>query len=169
MSETDEITLKVAEVTDAAKVLELLQQINQETNVVMISHLNSLSVADEEASLEEINRRSDCFVLLAMLSNQPVGIVTVTKVDATANAGELGVAVLKQYWSLGIGSMLVDEAIYWFEKFSSLAHLVLDVFSDNKRALHVYEKLGFVKTGEAQQLDSAGEQRATILMEYSPD
>lgn len=169
MSEADEITLKVAEVADASQVLNLLQQINQETNVVMISHLDSLSVADEEGSLEEINQRSDCLVLLAMRGNQPVGIVTVTKIDGSANAGELGVAVLKQYWSLGIGTMLVDEAIYWFENFSSLAHLVLDVFGENQRALHLYKKLGFVKTGEAQQIDSAGKQRATILMEYYPN
>lgn len=163
----EEITLKTAGLADAEAVLDLLQKINQETAVVMIPGLASLSVADEEVSLAEIDQRSDCFVLLAMLGKLPVGIVTVTRLNGPENAGELGVAVLKKYWSNGIGSMLVDEAIYWFENFSSLEHLVLDVFADNQRAIHLYERLGFVKTDEAQASDSHGNTRTTWLMEYN--
>lgn len=99
MSNTDEVTLKMAEAEDAQAVLQLLRQINRETAVVMIDHLSSLTVSDEQAALHEISVRSDCIVLLAMLDQQPVGIVTITKIDEAANAGELGVAVLK---SIGI-------------------------------------------------------------------
>lgn len=162
----DEVTLKVPELTDAAAVLQLLQQINSETSVVMIPNLDQISIADEEVSLEEISERSDCFVLLAIFRQIPVGIVTVTKLDGPDNAGELGVAVLKKYWSQGIGSLLVDEATYWFENFSSLEHLVLDVFSDNQRAIRLYQKFGFVKTGQIKEQDSKGQSRLAWLMEY---
>ncbi|WP_251547368.1 GNAT family N-acetyltransferase [Limosilactobacillus caecicola] len=162
----EEITLKVATITDAGPVLDLLRQINQETNVVMIPQLSSLSVADEEMSLAEIDQRSDCFVLLAMLGKQPVGIVTVTKLNGSANAGELGVAVLKQFWNQGIGSLLVDEAIYWYENFSTLEHLVLDVFADNPRAIHLYEKFAFTQTDQTKEQDANGQERPAILMEY---
>lgn len=169
MRDVEEVKLKVADVTDAGKVLQLLRQINQETKVVMIANLDTLSIADEEVALAEINQRSDCFLLLAVQGDQPVGIVTVTKIDDGANAGELGVAVLKEFWSLGIGSLLVEEAIYWFENFSSLSHLVLDVFQDNERARRLYEKRGFIKTGETRQVDSTGTERPTIMMEYYPN
>lgn len=163
---SDEVTLKVAEFDDAAAILQLLRQINSETNVVMIPNLDRISVADEEVNLKEISQRSDCFALLAVWQQVPVGIVTVTKLEGPDNAGELGVAVLKKYWSQGIGSLLVDEAIYWFENFSSLEHLVLDVFSDNQRAIHLYKKYGFVKTNETQERDSQGQERPAWLMEY---
>ena len=162
----DEVTLKVPALEDASSVLKLLQQINNETIVVMIPHLDKISVADEEVSLEEINERSDCFVLLAVLKQVPVGIVTITKLDGQDNAGELGVAILKKYWLQGIGSLLIDEAIYWFENFSSIEHLVLDVFSDNQRAIHLYEKFIFVKTGQVEEKDSNGKRRLAWLMEY---
>lgn len=161
-----EVTLKVPALEDASSVLKLLRQINNETSVVMIPHLDKISVSDEEVSLEEINERSDCFVLLAVLNQVPVGIVTITKLDGQDNAGELGVAVLKKYWSQGIGSLLIDEAIYWFENFSSIEHLVLDVFSDNQRAIHLYEKFNFVKTGQVEEKDSNGKKRLAWLMEY---
>ncbi|WP_295729650.1 GNAT family N-acetyltransferase [uncultured Limosilactobacillus sp.] len=166
MSGQNEITLKVAEPRDAQGTLKLLQQINQETNVVMIDHLGSLTIADEQDYLHEINLRSDCLVLLAVQNERPVGIVTVTKIDEEANAGELGIAVLKQLWSQGIGTMLVNEATYWFKNYSSLDHLVLDVFKNNQRALTLYRKTGFVQTSTASREDSCGKQQSVILMEY---
>lgn len=167
MKNSDEVVLKMAESTDAVTVLQLLRQINDETNVVMIPELDQLTVADEEGSLGEIVNRSDCLVLLAVLGDLPVGIVTINPVNDNANAGELGVAVLKQYWSEGIGTMLVSEAIYWFQEFSSLDHLVLDVFADNERAIALYRKLGFVQTNQIEETDSAGAKRPTLLMEYA--
>lgn len=167
MRSRDEVVLKVAEANDAAAVLELLRQINQETNVVMIDHLSSLTVADEQDYLHEISLRSDCLVLLAIQGERPVGLVTVTKIDEEANAGELGIAVLKQFWSHGIGTMLVDEATHWFENYSSLDHLVLDVFANNQRAVNLYQHTGFVQTSTASREDSKGKQQSVILMEYT--
>lgn len=166
MSNRSDVTLKMAEATDAQMVLSLLQQINKETNVVMIPELGKLTIADEETNLKEIVDRSDCCVLLAMLNQVPIGIVTVNPVNDQANAGELGVAVLRDYWSQGIGTMLVDEAIYWYQQFSSLNHLVLDVFAENERAITLYRKLGFVQTNQIEEVDSHGEKRPTLLMEY---
>lgn len=93
--------------------------------------------------------------------------MTINPVNDNANAGELGVAVLKQYWSQGIGTMLVSEAIYWYQEFSSLDHLVLDVFSDNERAIALYRKLGFVQTNWIEETDSDGTKRPTLLIEYA--
>lgn len=166
MSDAKEVTLKMAVTEDAKAVLQLLRQINRETAVVMIDHPSSLTVADEQAALHEMSVRSDCLVLLAVLNQRPVGIVTITKVDEEANAGELGVAVLKQYWNHGIGTLLVNEAIYWFQNYSSLAHLVLDVFKNNSRARHLYQKLGFIQTSTASHKDSRGIQQDVILMEF---
>lgn len=167
MRKSSEVTLKTATTDDAEQVLQLLRHINTETNVVMIPQLESLTVADEESNLKEIMDRSDCCVLLAMLDEQPIGIVTVNPLGDQANAGELGVAVLRRYWSQGIGTMLVDEALYWYQQFSTLNHLVLDVFANNQRAISLYRKLGFVETNRIAERDSTGIKRPTLLMEYA--
>ena len=61
---------------------------------------------------------------------------------------------------------MVDEATYWFENYSTLEKLVLDVFSDNVPAIRLYQKYGFIKTGDATVEDQNKHPRSAILMEY---
>lgn len=107
-------------------------------------------------------------ILLAQYRNHPIGIVTIMELADRPQVGELGVAVLKDFWRNGIGSLLVDEATYWFANYSTLQKLVLDVFDDNVPAIKLYQKYGFVKTGEAKVTDQQGQQRAAVLMEFQP-
>lgn len=165
----DVVSMKEATSTDAELVLSLLKKISQETPVVMIPHLQELSVEDEQTSLAEINDRDDCLVLMACLGEQPVGILTITRISGTNPIGELGVAVLKKYWHNGIATMLVDEGEYWFNHYSSLTKLVLDVFEDNRRALEIYERLNFIRTGSKVEKDSQNKLRQAILMEYEKE
>ena len=39
---------------------------------------------------------------------------------------------------------------------------------DNVPAIKLYQKYGFVKTGEAKVTDQQGQQRAAVLMEFQP-
>ena len=59
---------------------------------------------------------------------------------------EIGMAVQKDYWDNGIGSKLVENALY-FAKRLGYEQVNLSVFADNERAVHVYEKLGFKVDG----------------------
>ena len=56
--------------------------------------------------------------------------------------GEVAIAILKQYWGLGIGSAMfgkmVTQARSW-----ELEHLILSYIEGNDRARRLYEKAGF--------------------------
>lgn len=160
---SDEIvSMKTATVADGQIVLQLLQQLQEESNVVLIAHLDAMSVAKASADLDQLSGRDDSLVLLAMYGKQAIGILTVTPADD--NQGELGVAVLKDYWHNGIGTMLVDEAVYWLNHYSSLNGLKLDVFTSNQRAHAIYKRLGFVEIGTRQTKDAAGNEQTAIMM-----
>lgn len=161
-----EVTVQLPDAGDAKAVLQLLARLKKESDVVLISGLGDITTADEQEIIQEIAQRSDCIILTAVLNRQPIGILTVTPLDDSATAGELGVAVLKKFWSQGVGTLLIKEAIYWYQQYSSLEHLVLDVFVENKRAIKLYRKLGFKETDHITEIDSKGRERSALLMEY---
>ncbi|MFR0610341.1 GNAT family N-acetyltransferase [Limosilactobacillus mucosae] len=165
---TETVGIKLATPDDAQAILELLKQLSQESSTILVPHLDTLTAEQEAYSLYDINDSTDSLILLAQYQDQPIGIVTIMALADQPRVGELGVAVLKEFWQNGIGSLLVDEATYWFGNYSTLQKLVLDVFKDNVPAIRLYQKYGFVKTGETKVTDQKGQQRAAVLMEFQP-
>ena len=58
----------------------------------------------------------------------------------------MGISVLKDYWGCGLGSYLMQLAIDQ-TRANGFEQLELGVFSDNTRAIHLYEKVGFERYG----------------------
>lgn len=159
----DEVTVKLATKEDASPILEFLRGAAKESDAVLIPHLNEVTAKQEANNIDLINQFDDCVMLLAMLGEEVVGMVTVMVLEHQPTTGELGVVVRKKYWRNGIGRLLVDEAQYWFETYSSLEKLVLSVFKTNIPALSLYHQLGFIETGAKNENG-----RVTIQMEYKP-
>jgi len=63
--------------------------------------------------------------------------------DAATHVGSLGVIVQKKYRDLKIGFHLIDMAIRESNNLNNKEKIILSCFSDNKRALYLYKKLGF--------------------------
>lgn len=60
--------------------------------------------------------------------------------------GELGIGIKQGYRDIGIGTEMLKALIAQAKKIG-LQMLFLDVLAGNKRAIHVYEKVGFKETG----------------------
>lgn len=58
----------------------------------------------------------------------------------------MGISVRKEYWGCGLGSYLMQLAIDQ-TRTNGFEQLELGVYSDNTRAIHLYEKVGFVRCG----------------------
>jgi ribosomal protein S18 acetylase RimI-like enzyme len=67
--------------------------------------------------------------------------------DAAIHVGSLGLIVQKNFRDLGIGFILIDKAIRESKKLYHKEKIILSTFSDNKRALYLYEKMGFKTAG----------------------
>ena len=58
----------------------------------------------------------------------------------------MGISVRKEYWGCGLGSYLMQLAIDQ-TRTNGFEQLELGVCSDNTRAIHLYEKVGFERCG----------------------
>lgn len=111
---------------------------------------------EEGASLEAMrNRLAGCgespvnFEVGAFAGEKMVGEFGVAQVRPHIkyrHRAVVGISVLKNYWGCGLGSYLMQLAIDQ-TRTSGFEQLELGVFSDNSRAIHLYEKFGFERYG----------------------
>lgn len=67
--------------------------------------------------------------------------------DAAEHVGVLGIVIKDKYRDLTIGRNLIDFAIRESKILNNKEKIVLSSFSTNKRALHLFKKLGFDVVG----------------------
>ena len=100
-------------------------------------------MGEQLVEIEKYNR----FVLVAEVDGKVVANSRIMRGRGyTCYEGILGIAIKKGYRDLGIGTELIRILILQAEEMN-LKILTLTVFSTNKRAIHVYQKLGFKESG----------------------
>ena len=144
MIEVREVTVK-----DAKNLLEFCNQVGSETdNLSYGSEGMGLSVAEEEKILAKFQNAKTSHFLLAEENGQIVGTCNCRsfRKKRLSHRAEIGIAVKKAYWNKGIGRKLLTRLIN-LSRQSGLKILSLEVRTDNKRAIHLYESLGFRRIG----------------------
>lgn len=101
-----------------------------------------------EDQLEHHGRDRWFFVICRLVDDRPVGSIDLNDVDATNGGAGLGIAIGDPLdTSQGYGSDAMATLLDFGFGQLRLVRIWLDVYADNARARHVYERLGFV--GEA--------------------
>lgn len=81
--------------------------------------------------------------------NQQIGFVGI-HIDhpiRLRHSGEVVLMVHPEYQNQGIGSQLLKELLVLSDQWLKLVRVELQVFTDNKPAIHLYQKTGFVIEG----------------------
>ena len=82
--------------------------------------------------------------MVAVAGDQVVGMIHVEV--SRHGFGEFGMLVDREWRSRGVGSALIQAAIGWARD-QGLHKLCLEVFTQNKAAIALYRKYGFVAEG----------------------
>ena len=72
--------------------------------------------------------------------------VTVNELDAAKHTAKIHISIFKKIRDMGIGTKLIKTLIE-HSKLLKIKILQINVFELNKRAIHVYEKIGFKCVG----------------------
>lgn len=142
------ITIEKASPADAAAFLEFLKIAGAQTdNLTFGAEGLPLSEEDEAAFLAQMEDSKDSVMLVAKADEAIIGNASLSRLPRRmSHRGEFCIAVAKEYWNKGIGSRLLEN-ILAFAKENSFEVLDLQMRSDNVRAIRLYEKFGFRKTG----------------------
>ena len=103
---------------------------------------------EEGVSLEAMGNRLNCEVG-AFAGEKLVGEFGVAQLRPHIkyrHRAVVGISVRKEYWGCGLGSYLMQLAIDQ-TRANGFEQLELGVYSDNSRAIHLYEKFGFERYG----------------------
>ncbi|WP_047999031.1 GNAT family N-acetyltransferase [Lactiplantibacillus herbarum] len=162
------VDVRPAEATDAAKLLALLAQLAGESNTFTVDDgIENVSEADECQQIEQITRTTTNVIFVAVLGSRLIGVGTVQADEKLGEAqGEVGVAVLKEFWGMGLGTALVEDIIDWARNYSTLERLVLTVQTRNTRAAKLYQHVGFEACTPAsyEVVDPTGQHVAAMDM-----
>jgi len=109
----------------------------------------------KESLRKRLLRDKGCLVIVAEVGRgrgkRLVGNLTMTRYGQTIRKSQhvrvLAMLLVDGYREMGIGSKMMDYALRWAREQPGVEKVVLGVFSNNKRAWHLYEKFGFVVEG----------------------
>lgn len=75
-----------------------------------------------------------------------IGVCCVRSMLKYRHRAYVGISIEQKYWGCGLGSYLMQLAIDQ-TRANGFEQLELGVYSDNSRAIHLYEKFGFKRYG----------------------
>ncbi|HFI0236116.1 TPA: N-acetyltransferase family protein [Streptococcus suis] len=160
-----EIYFSEAEPSDAAAFIDFMNQVALETDFLVMDETGFGFSQEQmetifEAGIE--NPRELC--LLAKVGSEVIGAISVKSFRQfrISHIGTIFIAIKKEYWGHGIGSILLEEVNLWAKEVGLLSRLELTVQVRNQAAVHLYQKFGFeiegtqkrgVRTDEGEWLD----------------
>lgn len=142
------ITIQRASREDAEEMLEYLKTVGGQTDNLTFGAEGLPFTTEEEADfISKTENSRDEIMLVAKENGKIVGDASLSRLPRRmSHRGDLGIAVVKEYWNKGVGSLLLSEIIEKAKE-NGFEIIELQVRCDNAAAVHLYEKFGFVKFG----------------------
>jgi len=144
------LIIRDAKLEDSLEYISYLNQIAIQTDYLTFGVGELLTSQDEQKSIIENSAKSDNkLMIFAIVDGKIVGGLNFRSSERPRirHTGEFGVTVLKEFWGLGIGSHLISYMIEWAKASNIIRKINLGVRSDNRRAIELYSRLGFVEEG----------------------
>lgn len=151
--EPKEITLKNGKtaifkspsIEDAEQLLNYIKTASGETDFLTRYPEEWTTTVEQEAKwIQNSLDDEDMFTFACYIDGKVVGNCEIRfyKGIKTSHRGLVGIAILKDYWNLGIGSAMFEELIA-ASKERGILIMELEFIEGNDRARHLYEKFGF--------------------------
>lgn len=160
-----EFVIREAIPDDGEKILPVLKKIGSETPFLIMDDKGLEMTTDAmRENLANLYESKNNLLMVALANNEIVGTASVkaSSKKRMEHIGEIGISILKDYWGFGLGSLMMEELVLWAQEGQVIRRLELTVQDRNQRAIHMYEKIGFVteaimprgaKTDEDEFLD----------------
>ena len=150
LADGQELLVRNAVASDARALGDIMQRTHAESDY-LLSYPDEQSVDEEQEarSLAETERSNNEVELVAIVDGRIVGSAGVEAVGSrrkVAHRARFGISILKEYWGMGTGRVLMESCIDCARR-AGYTQLELEVVADNERALSLYRRAGFEEYG----------------------
>ncbi|MCL6523742.1 MAG: GNAT family N-acetyltransferase [Thermoflavifilum sp.] len=151
LSNGEELIIREPVPDDAAALLSYFQQAVRDTEFLMTTptEASQHTLRSEQDFIRSFRNHPHNLYLVAVVQDQIVGTLSVTqgnrsKIEHTA---EFGIAVIREYWNMGIGRRLMTQMFRWLSHHPQIQLLYCKVMANNEKAIHLYQSFGFMEEG----------------------
>lgn len=147
LKNSEKVTVRLAEDHDFEGCLSILESVVSEKIYIMTDRVDDRKREQLRSMISE-NKEGGMFAV-AVLRDILVGTIDFRKVSSSPRADhlkDLGMSVIKEYRSIGVGYALLDFAVKWARE-HNIEKLTLGVFSTNTSARSFYTRFGFREEG----------------------
>jgi len=142
------ITLEIREAleSDAGELVQYVEEISEECDYLSFGPGEfGISEEEEVGFLKSFREENGKVYILGLVDKKIVASISFSngKRKRVQHYGEFGMSVRKEYWGIGIGSILIDTLIDWAKSHELVTKINLMVREDNNRAIGLYIKKGF--------------------------
>ncbi len=105
----------------------------------------NMTVEQEKEFIERSANNDDIQFLIGTIDDEIIANCSVGRIQNKKrfrHRAALGIVVRKDFWGRGIGRIMMQECIDWCRS-QNVEQLELEVVTKNKRAVAMYESLGF--------------------------
>jgi RimJ/RimL family protein N-acetyltransferase len=144
------LVIREAAGKDAPAVLDYIEAISGESDFLTFGPGEfELTEAEEEDFLRKCHDSDNQLYILGLIDDTIVSTLSFSagRRPRIQHSGEFGMSVQRQYWGLGIGSLMLDTLIDWARATQIVRKVNLRVRTDNQRAILLYERKGFMIEG----------------------
>lgn len=131
--------------SDAEAALEFMKLTAEETPFLLRSPEEcTLTLEDEVKFLTRFPTDPNAAMILCFVDGVLAGNCQVVRKNKVKNRhrASIGIAIVRKFWGLGIGTALFEEMIAIAEGWG-ISQLELEVIEGNERAMGLYRKMGF--------------------------
>lgn len=157
----EELIIEKAKKEDAEKIIEYCNIVGGESdNLTFGKGEFHISLKEEQNYIESLNESKTSTMLIGKINDDIVcmGNVSSPSKKRLAHQSDIGITVKKDYWSKGVGTLLLNEMISFARKNGVCEVIHLGVRADNIHAIKLYKKLGFQEIGVYKKFFKIGEE-----------
>jgi RimJ/RimL family protein N-acetyltransferase len=142
------VILRTPKWEDLDNFLELINSlVDEKADILRTEKVSREEEIDFLSSVLRRLEKDEMFYMVAEVGGKVAAVSEISKRSGSEkHVGVIGIAVKNGFQDLGIGTEMMKSLVKQAEQMN-LKVLNLTAFATNKRAIHVYEKAGFVQTG----------------------
>lgn len=143
---------KTPRIEDANKMLDYIKKACGETDFLVRypEEWDGVTVESEEKWVKNLRDSKSTLAIACYIDSEIVGNCEIDFKGGikTSHRATVAIAILKEYWNLGIGSAMFAELIAAASAKPEITIVELEFVEGNDRARALYEKYGFKVVGE---------------------